>query len=329
MKQRVPSLANSAAPNTLELRNRYSLLPVEEIPDQENEDCQEPQETHETHERLTSTWNLRRKTHPEPCDTQETHENREPCDTQETHENRDPSLTEILRSSRRPAPIEPSETANDESKVSHEPRTSQDGMNKPEISNVSCEGNQNELLRFRGKIDGHEAIILLDSGSTHDLISADFVQKHRISSKNLEGEFTVTMADGRISSSVQTYTDPLTLVLPNQREKLAFTVFPLAKYDVILGKPWLSANNPVINYRTNEVQIGDNRPWLARLDSDAPSTDPPGVQLNFISGKQARHALRQGEQGFLAWVSAAEETTVSDSDFRQTIDLTSDSSLEE
>ena len=140
------------------------------------------------------------------------------------------------------------------------------------------------------------------------------------------------MADGRTSSTAQRRTVPLNLVLPNLREKVAFTVFPLTKYDVILGKPWLSANNPAVNFRTNEVQIGDDPPRIARVDSGSctSATDEPAeVELNFISGKQARHTLRKGEQGFLAWLSANQKTTLSNSDFYQTVDSTSDSSPEE
>ena len=49
--------------------------------------------------------------------------------------------------------------------------------------------------------------------------------------------------------------------------------------------------------------------------------------MNFISGKQARRALRQGDHGFLAWVSAAEEKPTLD--LRQIIDSKSGSSQEE
>ena len=102
-------------------------------------------------------------------------------------------------------------------------------MHGPEISNVSHENNLNELLRFKGRVEGHEAIILLDSGSSHDFISVDFVHKHRISTENLGDQFTLTIADGRTSSTAQTRTVPLNLVLLNLREKVAFTVFPLTK----------------------------------------------------------------------------------------------------
>ena len=39
------------------------------------------------------------------------------------------------------------------------------------------------------------------------------------------------------------------------------------------------------------------------MDQESPGDDSD-IQLNFISGKQARHALRQGDDGFLAWVTA-------------------------
>ena len=60
---------------------------------------------------------------------------------------------------------------------------------------------------------------------------------------------------------------------------------------------------------------------------DRPPASPS--EAIFISGKQARHALRQGEQGFLAWVSSVEETKASYSDFREIIDSSSHSSRDE
>ena len=68
------------------------------------------------------------------------------------------------------------------------------------------------------------------------------------------------------------------------------------------------------------MQIGSDRPWQAHVTFATPATEQLDVQLNFISGKQARHALRQDEQGFLAWVSAVKETKASYSDFREIID---------
>ena len=178
-------------------------------------------------------------------------------------------------------------------------------IRNPEISNVNQEGKDNELLRFNEKINGHAAVILIDSGSTHDLISEESVFIQAVAG---EGQFAVTMADGRTRTESLKRTTPVTLVLPDLSEELVFTVFPLARYDAILGKPLLSMNNPTINYSTNEVQVGSGKSWSARTDSRSSSpavalSPQPDVQQNFISGKQARHALRKGEEGFMVWVT--------------------------
>ena len=88
-------------------------------------------------------------------------------------------------------------------------------------------------------------------------------------------------------------------------ETRSSTVFALSKYDAILGKPWLTQTNPVVDFRTNVMErrtIASQPP----IPETGPSQDPRPVELNFISGKQARHELRKGEQGFLAWVSGAD-----------------------
>ena len=89
-------------------------------------------------------------------------------------------------------------------------------------------------------------------------------------------------------------------------------VIPLANYDVILGKPWLFRNNPAINFRTNEINIGGNETLAANIGTPSLDTDPmrhsePEVELNFIFGRQARHAMRNGEEGFMVWVTDLQE----------------------
>ena len=38
-------------------------------------------------------------------------------------------------------------------------------------------------------------------------------------------------------------------------DKITFTVFPLSKYDAILGMPWLQRHNPKIDFKNKSVQI--------------------------------------------------------------------------
>ena len=47
--------------------------------------------------------------------------------------------------------------------------------NDYEISNVNLSTHLEELLRFKGKVDGQEAVFLLDSGSTRDLLRSSCV----------------------------------------------------------------------------------------------------------------------------------------------------------
>ena len=100
-------------------------------------------------------------------------------------------------------------------------------------------------------------------------------------------------------------TTPIKMTLGDFGEKRSFTVLALSKYDAILGNSWLTQTNPVVDFRTNVMErrtIASQPP----IPETGPSQDPPPVELTFISGKQARHELRKGEQGFLAWVSGAD-----------------------
>ena len=118
-------------------------------------------------------------------------------------------------------------------------------------------------------------------------------------------EFSVTLADGSSTSQEFTMTTPIKTTLGDFGEKRSFTVFALSKYDAILGKPWLTQTNLVVDFRTNVMErhrFASQPP----IPETGPSQDLPPVELNFISEKQARHELRKGEQGFLAWVSGAD-----------------------
>ena len=153
------------------------------------------------------------------------------------------------------------------------------------------------------------------------------MRKHGVETRIIDGDFSVTLADGRTTSETRMCTVPLTVKIADESEKQSFAVFPLVRYDVILGKPWLAKNNPEINFQTNEVTIGSSPPWTARLtlDPQSPGGDSD-IQLNFISGKEARHALRQGHDGFLACVTAGNSAegmidTTTDTTDRERSDL--------
>ena len=149
----------------------------------------------------------------------------------------------------------------------------------------------------------------LHSGSSHDFISASFVQQHGLKTQPMEDILSVTLADGRKTSEPRLTTLPLKVKLADENERLTFTVFPMSRYNVILGRPWLTKNNPQINYRTNQVKPQSGHQWTASLTTE-PSRETPDVELNFITGKQARHSLRQGKEGQVScnWLGCLHQT---------------------
>ena len=71
----------------------------------------------------------------------------------------------------------------------------------------------------------------------------------------MEGILSITLTDGRTTSEPRLTTLPLKVKLADENERLNFTGFPMTRYDVILGRSWLTKNNPQINYRTNQVKL--------------------------------------------------------------------------
>ena len=169
-----------------------------------------------------------------------------------------------------------------------------------EISGVQAVARplEHDLLRLEGKINGRRATFLIDCGSTHDFISSDFVKQYRLPTSASEEVLTVSLADGSTTSQALETTDKLKVVVGGFSEQQSFTVFPLSRYDVILGKPWLFRNNPAIDFRTNKVGVGSQV-----LDA---YTGTGADECMFMSGKQARRELRRGSKGFLAWISTAD-----------------------
>ena len=111
----------------------------------------------------------------------------------------------------------------------------------PKISFISFESkdsNVHALCHIWGKTHNQNVFILMDPGSTHNMISSELVRKLRIKTKDLgttmnasgafEGqEVVVTPLIGKLHIQIQSYV---------YYEE--FSVSPLVNQDVILGAPW-------------------------------------------------------------------------------------------
>ena len=76
----------------------------------------------------------------------------------------------------------------------------------------------------------------------------------------------------------------------------------MGRYNVILRKPWLSRNNPHINFRTIEVQ------GSTQIMTSVPRSRSSGnVECLLISRRQARQELKRGRRDIMAWVALVDE----------------------
>ena len=148
--------------------------------------------------------------------------------------------------------------------------------------------------------------------------------KHQLETVCSGKEFSVTFADGSLTSQEFTMTTPINMTLGDFGVTRSFAIFALSMYDAILGKPWLTQTNLVVDFRANVMErctIASQPP----VPETGFSQDPRPVELNFISGKQAHHELEKCRTGFLAWVSGADtKNSLTTEELAERIDPRSD-----
>ena len=158
-----------------------------------------------------------------------------------------------------------------------------------------------QLVKLSGAVNKCKAVVMVDSGSTGDFISEQFVHKNKLVSRCYEKVKKVWLADGK-EHTISSYVDS-SIRIGELHEKTELAVIPLAGYDVILGIPWLKRHNPVINWDTSKVVVSSNgNQCELPLHSDI---DPPAVEM--ISALQAKRDMTKGEQMYLALVKVVEQ----------------------
>ena len=130
-------------------------------------------------------------------------------------------------------------------------------FNSEELYNMV---SKNKLIRLKGKINGIDALMLIDSGSSGDFISTSFVQKYSICTiQNNKNENTrIELANGSTHMSDTIVSSIDVSIGGSFNDKMDFTVFPLQKYDAILGMPWLEKHNPKIDFKNKSVKLQSN-----------------------------------------------------------------------
>ena len=177
------------------------------------------------------------------------------------------------------------------------------------------------LLRVWGKLASVESLCLLDNGSSHDFVSADFVSKNSIPVTRTSVD-KVMLAGGASSATTSfVSSSALEVVIEGHVCARVFQVVNIGRYDFILGKPWFTDVAPVVDYTTNKVTIG-NVSFVADEKGDAAeqrSSRAESAALekvvteafvsSLLSSRQAEKCLRAGGAGGWILVSDLATTT--------------------
>ena len=116
------------------------------------------------------------------------------------------------------------------------------------------------------RINGHKAHVLLDGGSTIDMISANFAKVHQLDVFQLKKPIKLQMATTGSRSSIQ-YGARANLKLGDLSQSRYFDVVNLDRYHAILGTPFLKEHEVLLNYAGNGSFKLKNR-WFPVKDGD-------------------------------------------------------------
>jgi hypothetical protein len=100
-----------------------------------------------------------------------------------------------------------------------------------------------KTVRMIADIYGREAIVLIDSGSSHSFVSEAMASKWR-SWSTLQNPMQVRVANGEILHCKHELQD-CPVWISGHGFKISLKVLPLDCYDIILGIDWLEQHSPM------------------------------------------------------------------------------------
>ena len=168
-----------------------------------------------------------------------------------------------------------------------------------------------ELLIFQGRLGRKSVKILVDGGSKGNLLRDTLVNELELRTER-GNDHIIVLADGRTTySGKRVPTVPI--AVGSYRERINFVTAPIV-HDVILGKPWLDAYNPQIDWASNSLTF--------EMEQARHCWRSPIIQTqsddNFMSGKQLTRCLKRGEaRVFLLHVTATQENNMEDENLQQ------------
>ena len=110
-------------------------------------------------------------------------------------------------------------------------------------------------FRFWAKVEGIPVRILLDSGSSRDLIRPEFVNRHRLPTTKCK-PYALTNFDGTMIGTVDSST-MVNLRIGRRNEKISLDLVPGGVDDITLGIPWLKKAKPSVGWSSMDLTFVD------------------------------------------------------------------------
>jgi hypothetical protein len=152
-------------------------------------------------------------------------------------------------------------------------------------------------LSVLAKFGGHQAVALIDSGSTTTFLDSEFVKKANLQIKSTVAQTVLVAGGGELISDG---------IVPLCKFKIQDTNFqqdckilPLKGYDMVLGANWLKQHGPnYTDWEHRSISITIEGQWCTFLDRAVPTSD------TLISAQACSKLLRQGAQAYLIRVTS-------------------------
>ncbi|KAJ9512244.1 hypothetical protein QJQ45_012797 [Haematococcus lacustris] len=146
---------------------------------------------------------------------------------------------------------------------------------------------------LRGTFSGHRARFLLDSGATGNIVSSRFLQQAglRMAGKAAPGRL---LLPGPSPSYLPTYElSHCTVRLSTYHDRVPFVMADISNtdYDVVLGKPWLTAKNPDIDWPLERITL--RHAGAVHTLAAPPSYAPSPLSSQLLSPARFRKAARK------------------------------------
>ncbi|KAJ9507837.1 hypothetical protein QJQ45_019250, partial [Haematococcus lacustris] len=165
------------------------------------------------------------------------------------------------------------------------------------LTALSASGSSpsSELIILHGTFAGHPARFMVDSGATGNIVSQQYLMRNGL-------HLATTLSPRRLllpgpkHTTLPTYTlPPCSIRMGTYRDRLQLSManIPNPSFDIVLGKPWLAAKNPCVDWINNVVRL--EHAGSTHTLTPPPPTPLQADQLNLLSAPRFRRAARHDE----------------------------------